>query len=223
MIRFLLALACFCFVVGCKKSNPTPEAANPPTAVDTIENGDIKVVLTDNPYVKPADSPVVPDSFITYLIKNGNNYCENNQYAITTYSYLHFRAMIDSSGIYTTVVPANQQDINKLYGFADCSSHHQTNSARFGWNWYNGQMHIHAYCYSGGVRAYKELGLVNINEVFDCELRVLPGKYIFTLNGVSDTLNRGCTDNAALGYKLLPYFGGDEAAPHDVRIRIREM
>jgi hypothetical protein len=103
----------------------------------------------------------------THQKRKDNNYCENNSYAVTSYAYMHFRCSFDSSGIYTTDTPSNQQDINKLYGFADCSSFHQTNSARFGWNWDNGAMHIHAYCYSNSVVAYKELGTVNLKETFD--------------------------------------------------------
>jgi hypothetical protein len=210
--------------LSCKKkdvisSNTTQTTTKDSTAkpVDTT----IKSPLTTN--ITSGSGISNMDSFISYLIKKGYNYCENNAYSITNYTYLHFRARFDSSGIYSTDTAGNQQDINKLYGFADCSSHHQTNSARFGWNWYNGVMHIHAYCYSGGVRAYKELGTVNLNETFDCQLTVLPGKYLFTLNGKTDTMNRGCNDNGALGYKLLPYFGGNETAKQDVRIRIREL
>jgi hypothetical protein len=211
--------------LACKKKDVVTTNTNPPntTTDSTSKPADtaVKGLVTANAIL---DTVVFgTDSFITYLIKKGNNYCENNTYSITNYSYLHFRARFDSSGIYSTDTAGNQQDINKLYGFADCSSHHQTNSARFGWGWYNGAMRIHAYCYSGGVRAYKELGVVNLNETFDCRLTVLPGKYLFTLNGKTDTMNRGCTDNSAFGYKLLPYFGGNETAKQDVRIRIREL
>jgi hypothetical protein len=212
------------FLACKKKQDIAANTAQTTTSTDTtIKPADTTVrhPITVNTAVGTGASAT--DSFITYLIKKGNNYCENNAYNITNYIYLHFRASFDSSGIYSTDTTANQQDINKLYGFADCSSHHQTNSARFGWNWYNGAMHIHAYCYSGGVRSYKELGIVNLKETFDCQLTVLPGKYLFTLNGKTDTMSRGCTDNSAFGYKLLPYFGGNEAAKQDVRIRIREL
>lgn len=84
-------------------------------------------------------------------------------------------------------------------------------------------MHIHAYCYAGTVRSYVELGTVPLGKAFDCKLYVLPDKYIFELEGKKDTMARGCPDNVAIGYKLLPYFGGNEPAPHDVRVKIREM
>jgi len=163
------------------------------------------------------------DTFTTYLIKAGKNYCEGNSYPPTSLKSLKFKVIFDSSCVYTNVDPVNQADINKLYGFADSNVFHQINSARFGWNWMNGVMHIHAYCYVSTVRMYKELGTVPLNREVDCAIDVLPGRYIFTLNGKRDTMLRSSQDTVAVGYKLYPYFGGDETAPHDVRIKIREM
>jgi predicted small lipoprotein YifL len=229
MNRVVCLLACIILLAGCRKKDPIPNAVSPVInkPQDTVkQKGDTAILqqpVEGYGHHMPDTIHVVSDSFISYLIKKGNNYCENNAYASTAYTSIHFRAILDSSCIYTTQDPANQEDINKLYGFADCSSFHQSNSARFGWDWYQGQMHIHAYCYDNTVRSYKELGTVPLNQAFDCVLTVLPGKYIFTLNGKSDTMSRGCTDVIANGYKLLPYFGGDEPCPHDLRVKIREM
>jgi len=220
MRRLIYMICSICLFANCSKdsSSPTPSPVNPSGNTQGITNTDSS---GNNNSVDT--SAVVADSFVTYLIKQGNNYCEKNGYPVTQYTSIHFRAILDSSCIYTTVNSDNQQDINKLYGFADCSSFHQNNSARFGWDWYRGQMHIHAYCYSNTVRSYKELGTVPLNKAFDCSITVLPGKYIFTLNGKADTMERGCTDKIAAGYKLYPYFGGDETAPHDIRVKIREL
>lgn len=218
-----LLFAIILFITGCKKEKAeNPIADKKP--VDTAQQSSGVSATPDNILYNPSKSEIgFADSFKTYIIKKGNNYCDNNDYALTQYTFLHFRAILDSSCIYSTADPTNQADINKLFGFADCASHHQTNSARFGWNWENGAMHIHAYCYAGTLRNYKELGAVPLNKAFDCKLYVLPDKYIFELEGKKDTMTRGCTDNAAIGYKLLPYFGGNEPAPHDVRVKIREM
>lgn len=219
-----LLLATLLLLAACKKQQSDPATPSEPVFTDTVKHVSGKTAEKDNVIQHGEVSPVViQDSFKTYFIKQGNNYCDNNDYALTQYTFMHFRAILDSSCIYTTVDPNNQADINKLFGFADCASHHQTNSARFGWNWENGAMHIHAYCYAGTVRSYKELGTVALGKAFDCKLYVLPDKYIFELEGKKDTMMRGCPDNTAIGYKLLPYFGGDEPAPHDVRVKIREM
>lgn len=216
-IVFLLVLA----FAACKKKEPvkppsTPTDTTGTTKLPVILPAEMKLPENTNTGVSGADT------FITYLIKQGNNYCEKNTYPITNYSVMRFKAILDSSCIYTTVLPVNQEDINKLYGFGDCSSFHQANSARFGWNWDKNAMHIHAYCYADSVRAYIELGTVAIGEEFDCKLTVLPGKYIFELNGKPDTMLRGCTDATAMGYKLFPYFGGNETAPKDIRVKIKE-
>ncbi len=210
---------------SCKKQNTgnPVNTTNEGQADTTKKPSGVKAVTNTSSYIGSKPEIGGQDSFKTYSIRKGNNYCDNNDYALTQHSVMHFRAILDSSCIYETVDPTNQADINKLFGFADCASHHQTNSARFGWNWENGAMHIHAYCYAGTLRSYTELGTVALNKAFDCKLYVLPDKYVFELEGKKDTMARGCADNTAIGYKLLPYFGGNEPAPHDVRVKIREM
>ena len=46
--------------------------------------------------------------------------------------------------------------------------------------------------------------------------------YLFSVEEKSVTLPRLSTTAMAKGYRLYPYFGGDETAPHDVRIWIKE-
>ncbi|HRO42041.1 MAG TPA: hypothetical protein PL009_04370 [Flavipsychrobacter sp.] len=214
---FLLAF-CFCAILGCKKSeNSSPK--DPPKNPTEKDLKQIAGTLEQNFFQQGGNT----DTFITYLIRAGNNFCDNNSYPTAALTSLKFKALFDSSCIYATVDPNNQADINKLYGFADSNTFHQTNSARFGWNWMNGEMHIHAYCYVSTVRMYKELGTVPLNTEIDCRLDVLPGKYIFTLNGKSDTMLRASQEVVAKGYKLYPYFGGDEPAPHDIKIKVKEI
>ena len=181
------------------------------------------------PHNQPADTtttPVLPvdtlTGFTSWWIRAGQHYAEGNQYPQASINQMRFKVLFDSSCIYTSQVPENQEDINKLMGFSDCGEFHQVSSARFGWNWLRDSLRIHAYCYVNSVRVYKELGAVPLNRVQHCELRVLPESYVFILNGRADTLSRGCTDSLAMGYKLYPYFGGNEPAPHDVRIRVLE-
>lgn len=207
MNKFFLSVICFMlWIVSCKKSeNPkTPSINNEP--VDTSDT-----------------SHTVTDTFVTFVILKGNNYCENNSYPLFKQSSLKFKVIFDSSCIYENADPINQWDINKLYGFSDCNTLHHANSARFGWNWLDGKMHIHGYCYADSVRSYKELGIVELNKEIECSIELLPSKYIFTLNGKKDTMDRHCSDTSARGYKLFPYFGGDEPAPKDIKIRIKDL
>lgn len=225
MRRSIWLLAAIIVLNGCNKKTTTPAKTDNNDSTSTIDSAVTGIMnyvpVTDVPHFEEVTGPY--QGFTAYLIKKGNNYCEGNTYPTGIYGDISFKAILDSSCIYTNVDPNNQADINKLYGYSDCSSYHHTNSARFGWNWDKGAMHIHAYCYKDSVRSYKELGTVEVNKAFDCSLKLLPGKYVFMLNGKSDTMDRGCSGNTATGYLLYPYFGGDEPAPQDITVRIKEI
>ncbi len=192
---------------------PAPAASAPVAPVSTTTS-------TTSQTTSPADPWA---GYRLFRIRAGQNYCDSNAYPAATVTAVRFRVVFDSSCIYTNADPRNQADINKLWGFADSGTFHQINSARFGWNWQDGKMHLHAYCYVHGERQYRELGTVPLNKAQDCAVQVLPGRYIFTLNGKSDTVRRGSEETVARGYLLYPYFGGDETAPHEVRIRVQAL
>lgn len=173
------------------------------------------------------------NEFTEYSILAGEQYSvdSTNIVLFTGKTELKFEFRFDSSAIYATTDPANQADINKLYGFADCVSGNQTytipphhiHSARFGWAWYNNALRIYYYCYSDSVRLSGELGAVAIGAVNSATIRIIPGAYEFRLNNHVDTVERSCTSVSVTGYKLFPFFGGTERAPHEIKIRIREL
>jgi len=167
-------------------------------------------------------TPAVTTQFTNYLIRKGQNNCDGNNYIATSYSELKFIAKFDSTAIYKTVDPYNQLDINKLYGFSDNSTTHQQFSARFGWRWSDNAVRIFGYVYNNGVREYKELGTVKIGTENNCAIKVTTKNYVFSLNGITDSLPRASTGVKANGYKLYPYFGGDETAPQNIYISIKE-
>lgn len=135
----------------------------------------------------------------------------------------YFTVRFDSSCIYQTRVPENQWDINKLYGFSDNNALHHQYSARFGWRWSEGALRLFAYTYNNGVRDSKEIGVVPIGKEIDCAIALTGGTYVFSAGENSVTMARQSTTTTIKGYKLYPYFGGDEVAPHDVRIWIKEV
>ncbi|CAG5016621.1 hypothetical protein DYBT9275_05592 [Dyadobacter sp. CECT 9275] len=169
------------------------------------------------------NSPSFGDDYVTYDIKAGSHDVENNISSIFTASSMRFQAVFDSSCIYKTVIPENQYDINKLMGFSDCSSQHQVNSARFGWNWQNNALHIYAYIYVDGLRSAKELGVIEIGQPSSFKLSTSGNSYVFNLNGTETIMPRHCSGGVGVSYKLLPYFGGDEPAPQNIRIKIRNL
>lgn len=144
-------------------------------------------------------------------------------YAATSLNELKFAVRFDSSSIYSTVDPSNQDDINKLYGFADNNTFHHNFSARFGWAWDKGQLRLFGYVYNNGIVESKELTTITIGQVNNCAIIVKPTQYIFTVNELVDSLPRSSATVKAEGYKLYPYFGGDEVAPHNIDILIKDL
>jgi len=157
-------------------------------------------------------------SIKNYTIKKGGHHSTHSIAKLET-NQLKFKARFDSSAIYTTADKENQADINKLYGFSDCSSSHHTNSARFGWRWTGEDLEIHAYTYVNGERNSKYITSVAFDKAFDYSLTAHPDQYQFTVKDVTIFMERSCAGPAS-GYVLYPYFGGDETAPHDINILI---
>ncbi len=137
---------------------------------------------------------------------------------------LRFRARFDQTAIYD-LGNDNQYDVNKLFGFSDCNSHHQENSARFGWNYdlKEAQINVYAYLYVNGKRRIETLGALAIHEDASYALRVTNTHFIFTFNGMETSFERGSDCSVGLYLLLYPYFGGNTPAPHDIRIYIQEQ
>ena len=161
--------------------------------------------------------------FIKYTIKAGQQYCEQSIYKATDYNELKFVVKFDSTAIYQTASPNNQLDVNKLYGFSDNGDDHHHFSARFGWRWSEDNLHLFAYVYNNSEMTYEELGTIRIGTEYTCSIKITSANYIFSINEASKTMPRASTTATAIGYRLYPFFGGDEAAPHDINIWIKEL
>lgn len=168
-------------------------------------------------------SPSVSGQFIKYTIQKGNQYCDGNSYKAVEITELKFVARFDSTAIYETTSPENQYDINKLYGFSDNNADHHQYSARFGWRWSGEALHLFAYIYNNGVVTSKELTTASIGAEINCSIKVTPTNYLFTVNGITTQLPRMATSERGKGYQLYPYFGGDEVAPHEINIWIKNL
>ena len=163
------------------------------------------------------------DTFTHYLIKSGGHSTANNTYKPVETDTLQFAVKFDSTAIYQTTLPVNQYDINKLYGFSDNGADHHQYSARFGWAWHDGALHLYGYVYNAGKRESIHLGAVPIGVELVCTLAVTPTQYVFSYGDVSQKLPRTSTTPKAKGYLLYPYFGGDEVAPHNINIWIKNL
>jgi len=179
--------------------------------------------ITNNNTAATTETATVPaDGFVQYTIKQGEQYCDKNNYVQTKYSQLSFKVKFDSSAIYQTLSAGNQKDVNKLYGFSDNNAQHHEFSARFGWRWSDNALRLFGYVYNDSKVSMEEIGTIKIGEEANCAIKVNADTYVFTLNDQTLTMPRTSTTVEAEGYKLYPYFGGDELAPHEIHIWIKE-
>lgn len=198
----LACLSGLLLLCSCQKSDPvTPPSTTVPTA----------------------NNPVTVPGFTQYSIPRGTHYSNNNSYREVELSEMKFLVKFDSTAIYTTQDPSNQFDINKLYGFSDNGAGHHEFSARYGWRWSTGALRLFAYVYNQGGVISKELTTVAIGAEVSCSIQVTASSYLFTTNGITERLPRMATTPKGKGYQLYPYFGGDEKAPHQVNIWIRNL
>lgn len=171
--------------------------------------------------VTPEDEIPVTGA-VKYVIPAGEHYCNQPAYDTINTGTIKFRAIFDSSAIYQTKSENNQADINKLYGMSDCGSMHHTNSARFGWVWNKNKLEIWAYTYTNSKRNYEFVDTVSLNIFHTYEIVFTDSSYVFKLNDSFTQMPRACQKEAN-GYKLYPYFGGDETAPHEITIIIDDI
>ncbi len=160
--------------------------------------------------------------FVLYTILQGQHSCDKSVLKTVKVASMNFVAKFDNSAIYQSVDPVNQYDINKLYGFSE-GLNHQYNSARIGWAYNDKALRLYAYAYNKGVRESQEITTVSTGTEISCSISLSGYFYIFTVDNVSVTLPRANSTTSASGYQLYPYFGGDEVAPQNIYISIKQL
>lgn len=128
----------------------------------------------------------------------------------------------DESAEYTLDVVSDQADINKLTGFSDCAQHHQSESARIGWRWFNDELQILAYTYREGNLGFELMGAVALNTEINLSIRLVGDTYQYSGTGLqSVTMERTSDCESGENYWLWPYFGGNQTAPHEITIQLK--
>jgi hypothetical protein len=120
----------------------------------------------------------------------------------------------------------DQLDINKLFGIGFLVGGHHKDSARFGWRWdvEVGAVEIFAYCYVSGKRAYEHLGYAAIGKKYSMGIIITDDEYLFDIDCIDDPTNYFSVvtipfrHNKWLSYPLGVFFGGNQTAPHDIKI-----
>ncbi len=161
------------------------------------------------------------EGYKTYTIKEGKHR-STYAYNTTKKDTFNWSVIFDSSAIYTTQDSLNQYDINKLIGWSDCSENHMDYSIRFGWRWLNDSLEIHWFRHQYGNFEFNKIKSINLCEPHEYYLYFGDTQYTLCVDGDCVDLDRTCS-NDYKKYKLYPYFGGQETAPHDIKIKIKNI
>ena len=139
---------------------------------------------------------------------------------------LSFDAFFHADAAYTTESASNQDDWNKLMGL--CQADHQDNSIRLGWRYdpVGDAIELGYYGYLNGTRQSHELGAWPLESVIPVTLRFTSTGSTATADGVSAS-EVGAVDTSGTGAVTFEmrtvYFGGDETAPHDIHVDVRNI
>ena len=68
----------------------------------------------------------------------------------------------------------------------------------------------------------KLIGTAVPGKPYELGIEVQKNQYHFCYSDKRVVMPRYCGDSPVNGYQLYPYFGGDETAPHDMHIYIRD-
>jgi hypothetical protein len=169
--------------------------------------------------VKLTSCSKIKDDYTTFTIKEGKHR------SITALRYskdtvFKWNVKFDSSAIYRSVDSLNQYDINKLIGWSDCGDSHTESSIRFGWRWLNDSLEIHWFKHEQGKFSFDLIKRVTLNEEHYYELTVFRWDYKLVVDGTHVYVPRNCVRDRRR-YQLYPYFGGNETAPHNIKIQIK--
>lgn len=135
---------------------------------------------------------------------------------------IEVKVIFDESAMYMLEESSDQADINKLIGFSNCSKHHQSESGRIGWRWFNDELQILAYTYFEENLYFELMGAIPLNTEIDLSIRTVGDTYEYSGAGLqSITMQRSSDCETGENYWLWPYFGGNQTAPQEIKIQLK--
>lgn len=162
-----------------------------------------------------------------FTTKQGQHYSDQLLYkianCINNTNRLAFVVTFTNSCAYT-LPKEDQEDINKLFGFSN-GLHHK-NSARFGWCYLNGKIQLWAYFYNNGQRKHTYITSLEFNKPYQLYLTAHDDHYEFMVDDdytAVALIKVPKTTANQLGYRLWPYFGGNNASPQDIKIHLTRI
>ncbi len=162
------------------------------------------------------------------IIKKGRHYSNMSFFPILAVGKerIAYDVMFTPSCAYDIGI-SDQLDINKLFGIGYFPQHHK-NSVRFGWR-YDLKMEaieLLAYYYADGKRAWEHVAYVTIGERVICIIDIMEEGHFLVVYNDSMKLGEVFLEQPKgrdVGYRLKPYFGGNQKAPHDICIQMKKL
>ena len=139
-------------------------------------------------------------------------------------SRISFQFMLDESAYYESEIPENQHDVNKIYGMSDFGLRHQKYSIRLGWRYINNELQLCWLRHEQGKHSSATIRIIEPDVIYNATIDIKTFFYIIVVDGDTTMVRRRPEGNWGLirRYYLYPYFGGNEYAPHDITIKIKE-
>ena len=139
-------------------------------------------------------------------------------------SKISFKFILDESAYYETEIPENQDDVNKIYGMSDFGLRHQKYSIRLGWRYINNNLELCWLRHEEGRHSSATIRAIEPGVIYDATIDIKTFYYVIVIDNDTTFVRRRPEGNWGLirRYYLYPYFGGNEYAPHDITIKIKE-
>ena len=139
-------------------------------------------------------------------------------------SRISFQIILDESAYYETEIPENQHDVNKIYGMSDFGLRHQKYSIRLGWRYLKNELQLCWLRHEEGRHSSATIRTIEPGVIYDATIDIKTFYYVIVIDNDTTLVRRRPEGNWGLirRYYLYPYFGGNEYAPHDITIKIKE-
>ena len=139
-------------------------------------------------------------------------------------SKISFQFILDESAYYETEIPENQHDVNKIYGMSDFGVRHQKYSIRLGWRYINNELQLCWLRHEQGIHSSAKIKIIEPDVIYNASIDIKTFYYVIVIDNDTTLVRRRPEGNWGLlrRYYLYPYFGGNEYAPHDITIKIKE-
>ena len=139
-------------------------------------------------------------------------------------SKITFQFKLDESAYYESEIPENQYDVNKIYGMSDFGLRHQKYSIRLGWRYINNELQLCWLRHEEGRHSSATIRTIEPDVIYNATIDIKTFYYVIVIDNDTTLVRRRPEGNWGLirRYYLYPYFGGNEYAPHDITIKIKE-